>query len=277
LLLILTVLGGGLFAHLLAQSDSVRKQQMAEKGLSPEMLLEMKRQLLAVWFTNAKTGEHVANAPLLLTVVFAVSLWFVPAIVLILGFDNIAGDLQHKSIRYWALRTRRWSYVAGKFFGLWATCSIVALAMHALIWIVVVARGEATFGETIGWGFRFWLASVPIIGMWCGVSVFISSLFRWPILALLLTGGMFFTWWIIYISGWGPHLAALQAINAEHAGSDAVALPPPNAAMYIFPNFHDRLVLSPVLSEMLLGLVISFGFSAACVAGGSLVVSRRDI
>ena len=40
------------------------------------------------------------------------------------------------------IRTRRPSYVTGKFLGLWATCSLVALAMHMLIWVIVIARGE---------------------------------------------------------------------------------------------------------------------------------------
>jgi ABC-type transport system involved in multi-copper enzyme maturation permease subunit len=276
LLLILTVLGGGLFAHLLAQSDAVRKQRMADQEIMPEMILEAKRQMLGWWFTNVKTGEHVGNAPFLLTVVFIVSLWLVPAVVLILGFDNVTGDLQYRSIRYWATRTRRSTYVAGKFFGLWATCSIVALAMHALIWLVVIVRGEATFGETLGWGLRFWLASLPILSMWCGVTVLLSSLFRTPILALLLTGGVFFIWWLVYIAGWWvPHVQALEVTN--RVGSDAIVTPAPTVAMYLFPNFHDRLVLSPLPSEVLLGLAIAFGFAATCIAGGSLIVSKRDI
>ncbi|AKU96620.1 hypothetical protein AKJ09_03284 [Labilithrix luteola] len=276
LLFVFTVLGGGLFAYLLAQSDSIRKQRMAEKAISPEALLEVKKQALGLWFTNTATGEHVGNAPFLLMVVFAVSLWLVPGVVLLLGFDTVSGDLQHRTIRYWTVRSRRWSYVAGKFFGLWATCSIVALAMHVLIWIVVIARGEATFGETIGWGLRFWLASLPILSIWCAVSVLVSSLFKTPILALLLTGGTFFMWWLTYFVAWlGPHAHALD--DAASANAASLTPPAPTFLMYTFPSFHDRLVLSPLFSDVALGLFITLGFAAACIAGTSFIVAKRDV
>lgn len=279
LLLIFTVVGGGLLAYVLAQSDDVRKRQFDANGISPGAVLEAKRAGLSWWFTNTDTGHHVGSAPLLLMVLFAVSLWLVPAVVLILGFDSVSGDLQHRTLRYWAIRVRRTSYVAGKFLGLWATCAVVALAMHVLIWVVVIARGEATLADTVSWGFRFWLASLPILSVWCGVSVLVSSLFRLPILALLLTGGTFFLWWLLNVPVWaGPHLDALaRAKDATPEGAQALMIPSTSTMMFLYPNFYDRFLLSPFFSQTMIGLVATLGFAAVCVAGGSLIVANRDV
>ena len=276
LLLVFTVLGGGLLAYLLAQSDDVRRRQLDVKGISPEAVLAAKQEGLSWWFTSVETGHHVGKAPFLLMVLFAVSLWLVPAVVLILGFDTVSGDLQHRTLRYWSIRTRRASYVTGKFLGLWATCSIVALAMHMLIWVIVIARGEATFAETVSWGVRFWLASLPILSMWCGLSVLVSSFFRLPILALLLTGGAFFMWWLLNAAFWsGPHLDALA--QAKDAPGASMVIPAASTMMFLYPNFYDRFLLSPLFSQTMIGLVVTLGFAALCTAGGSFIILKRDV
>jgi len=279
LLLIFTVVGGGLLAYLLAQSDDVRKRQFDVKGISADAVLTAKREGLSWWFTSAETGHHVGSAPLLLMFLFAVSLWLVPAVVLILGFDTVSGDMQHRTLRYWTIRARRPSYVAGKFLGLWATCSLVALAMHMLIWIIVVARGEATLAETLSWGIRFWLASLPILSVWCGLSVLVSSFFRVPILALLLTGGAFFLWWLLNVPFWaGPHLDALAKANQGGAeAAPAMMVPATSSMMFLYPNFYDRFLLSPLYSQTIIGLIVTMGFAALCVAGGSFIVVKRDV
>ena len=279
LLLVFTVLGGGLLAYLLAQSDDVRKRQFDVKHISAETVLAAKREGLSWWFTSAETGNHVGSAPLLLMFLFAVSLWLVPAVVLILGFDSVSGDLQHRTLRYWTVRTRRPSYVAGKFLALWATCGIVALAMHMLIWVIVIARGEATFAETLSWGIRFWLASLPILSVWCGLSVLVSTFFRLPILALLLTGGAFFLWWLVNVPFWaGPHLDALARTNPSAPdATSSLMVPHASAPMFLYPNFYDRFLLSPLFSQTMIGLLVTLGFAALCVAGGSFIIAKRDV
>lgn len=279
ILLAITVLGGGLVAFLLAESDEVRKgeiaKRLAERNIEhmsvDDALIETKRLGLTWWFADKDTAAHVAPAPLLLVFLFTVSLWLVPAVVLVLGFDSVSGDVQHRTVRYWALRARRWSFVTSKFLGLWATCSIVALAMHLVIWAMIVFRGEATFAATLSWGFRFWLASVPIIGVWCASSVLVSGLFRTPILSLLLNGGVFFLWWLLHVPAWIRTYTNIP----ENAGLDYV--PTPSKWLFVFPNFYDRFLLSPQASQALIGLTVTLGFAAVCVAGSSVLFAKRDL
>lgn len=265
ILSVLTVAGGGGLALLFAQSDDIRQKRMHEKEISPEMLLEAKRKLFGWWFMDEKTGEHLGSAPGLIFFLFAVSLVLMPALVLLLGFDSVAAERQHRTVRYWTVRSRRSSYIIGKWLGLWATCGIVALGMHALIWIVCTVRGEAPFADIVSWGFRFWCASMPILGMWCAVAVFISSLMRVPIIALLTTAGTFFVWWLVYIPFW----------VGGHNDPDVITAPTP--VLYIFPNFYDRFLLSPQIGPFLTGLAVCFGFAAAMLAASSALFAKRDV
>jgi ABC-2 type transport system permease protein len=265
ILSVLTVAGGGGLAMLFAQSDEIRQKRMHDKDISPEMLIEAKKHFFGWWFMDEKTGEHLQTAPGLIFALFAVSLVLMPGVVLLLGFDSVSADRQHKTVRYWTVRSRRSSYIIGKWLGLWATCGIVALGMHFLIWIVCLVRGEGSFADIVGWGFRFWAASMPILGMWCAVSVFISSLMRIPILALLTTAGTFFLWWLLYIPFW---------FRGHH---DIEVIESPSAMCFIFPNFYDRYILSPQVGQFLTGLALCFGFAAAMLASSSALFAKRDV
>lgn len=270
ILSILTIAGGGGLALLMAQSDDIRQKRMNEKNISAADLLEVKKMLFSWWFMDAKTGEHLQSAPGLLFFLFAVSLVLMPAVVLLLGFDSISADRQHKTVRYWTVRSRRSSYIIGKWLGLWATCAVVAFGMHALIWIVCSVRGEAPVADIVSWGFRFWIASMPILGMWCAVAVFISSLMRIPIVALLSTAAIFFVWWLIYFPFWiGAH--------GDLPQNPTDAIPHPTAILYIFPNFYDRFILSPQIGPFITGLAVCFGFAAAMLAASSALFAKRDV
>ena len=265
ILTVLTIAGGGGLALLFAQSDDIRQKRLHEKEISPETVIELKRKLFGWWFMDEKTGEHLSKAPGLIFFLFAVSLVLMPAVVLLLGFDSVSAERQHKTVRYWTIRSRRSSYIVGKWLGLWITCSIVAFGMHALIWIISSARGEAPFAEIVSWGFRFWAASLPILGMWCAVSVFISSLMKVPILALLTTAGTFFLWWLVYIIFW------------TRGHNDPEIIMDPSPVCFFFPNFYDRFLLSPQVGQFMTGLAVCFGFAAALLAASSTLFAKRDV
>jgi ABC-type transport system involved in multi-copper enzyme maturation permease subunit len=267
ILTLLTIAGGGGLALLFAQSDEIRQKRLHENDISPERFLELKQQFFAWWFMDGPTGEHVGHAPGLLFFLFAVSLVLMPAVVLILGFDSVSAERQYKTVRYWTVRSRRSAYIVGKWLGLWATCGLVAFGMHALIWTVCAVRGEAPVGQILGWGLRFWMASMPILGMWCAVSVFISSLVRIPILALLSTAGLFFVWWLVYFPFW----------VGAHGGDPQDGPTSPRAILYIFPNFYDRFILSPQIGPFLTGLVVCFGFAALVLTASSALFAKRDV
>ena len=96
--------------------------------------------------------------------------------------------MQHKTVRYWTLRTRRCvvhrRQVARRLDDGVDDHAHDARASSGCVCIV---RGEAPAATALGWGLRFWLITLPISAVWCGIATFVSSIFKTPILALLAT------------------------------------------------------------------------------------------
>jgi ABC-type transport system involved in multi-copper enzyme maturation permease subunit len=258
---VLTLLGGTLAAVLIALVDEMQNSRIAQK-VSPEELHDIKVEALSKMFRDNDMGRALADAPGVLLPILGQTVWLTPLLVALMGFDTIAGDLQHKTVRYWTVRSRRWSYYLGKWFGLWATVSIVTLSMDALVWIVCIARGQATFAATLGWGMRFWLTSLPMSAVWCGIAVLVSSLVRTPILALLSTCGAFVLLWAMY----GLGIAGIVW--------DVAWLRP---LMYVYPNHYEDLILHPFVHKMAIGLGACAGMAALYIGIGTFLFNRRDV
>jgi hypothetical protein len=144
----------------------------------------------------------------------------------------------------------------GKFLGTWGVVSFITLCMHAFIWIVVLVRGDATLGVTLTWGLRFWLVTLPIGAAWCGLVTFIGSLFRVPLIALLVTGGAIMMLWVVYLIG---------GLTTHHW------------MMYIYPNFYDKLLLSPRIDQVAAGFGGCLALVASTMGLGSYLFAKRDV
>lgn len=250
----LSLLGGSSVALLMVKLQELKREQLGE--LSAAQIHELREQMLLKGYGDEAMAKSLANAPEVLLMLLLLTVWLTPLLVAMMGFDSVAPDIQHRSVRYWTLRTRRWSYFIGKWAGLWGTVSAVTFAMDLVIWIVCIARGEATVAETLSWGLRFWMVSLPMSAIWCGIATLVSSLFRSPILALLLTFAAFFVIWVVYLI-------------AVVAGVDWLA--------YIYPNNFDRILLHPHVHKLGIGLGACFGMAALYVTAGSLLFMKRDV
>jgi ABC-type transport system involved in multi-copper enzyme maturation permease subunit len=254
LLAALSLLGGSGVALLMVKYQEFKRQDMSE--ISPEMLHDFREKALLKAYGDEAMAKSLADAPEVLLMLLILTVWLTPLLVALMGFDSVAPDIQHRSVRYWTLRARRWSFFVGKWAGLWATVSAVTLAMDLVIWVVCIVRGEATVGQTLSWGVRFWMTSLPMSAVWCGIATLVSSLFRSPILALLLTFAAFFVIWLVNL------VAAL-------AGVDWVT--------YIYPNHYDQLLLHPQVHKLVTGLAACLGMAALYVSAGSFFFSKRDV
>jgi ABC-type transport system involved in multi-copper enzyme maturation permease subunit len=253
-LLVLSLLGGTGATLLLVYAQQLKRAKLSDA--SPEMIRGLREEAATQIFGDPQTGKSLAEAPEVLVAVLLLTIWLTPLVISLLGFDSVAGDLQHKSVRYFTLRTRRYSYFVGKWAGIWATVSLMTLAMHGLIWLLCIIRGEASFGVALGWGLRFWLITLPISAAWCGIATFVSSLFRSPIISLLVIFSVFFGLWLFWMIGQVAHVEALQ---------------------YAYPNFYDAMLINPRLDRSMSGLACCLGMAALYVGGGSYLFSRRDV
>lgn len=250
----LSLLGGSSVALLMVKYQDFKRRELGE--LSAEQLHELREKALLKAYGDEDMARSLAEAPEVLLALLLLTIWLTPLLVALMGFDSVAPDIQHRSVRYWTLRTRRWSYFVGKWAGLWATVSAVTFAMDLVIWLVCIARGEATAAQTLSWGLRFWAISLPMSAIWCGIATLVSSLFRSPILALLLTFAAFFVIWVVYLI-------------AVVAGVDWVA--------YIYPNHYDHLLLHPAAHKLGAGLGACLGLTTLYVSAGSFLFVKRDV
>ena len=253
-LLVLSLVGGSAATLGLVRLEHFKREKLGD--LDPEALRAAREQLYTEAFGDATTGKNLSTAPDVLMMVLLLTVWLTPLLVSLLAFDSVSGDLQHKAVRYWSMRTRRWSYFIGKFAGIWATLSIMTLTMHALIWVVCIARGEATAGSALGWGLKFWAVTLPIGAAWAGLATLVSSLFKSPIIALLVTFTAFFALFLVYIIG-----------SLTHA----------DPLLYLYPNFYEDWLINSRPDRWLGGLAACLGMVAVYVGAGSFLFAKKDV
>jgi ABC-type transport system involved in multi-copper enzyme maturation permease subunit len=239
-LLALSLLGGVLAALFLAYIGHEAQTQAEAQGIDPAEAAKLTPALIAM------VG---------LVRILGITVWLTPLLAALLGFDGVAGELQHRSVRYWTVRTRRGSYYVGKVVGLWTVVSMVTLAMDVLVWLVFVVKDSAA-SEVMKTGPLLWLISLPIAFVWCALTTLLSSLFKTPTLALLVTFAAFFALWVVWAAGAATKTVALQ---------------------YAYPNFYEDWMLLGDAKHIAGAIGILAAFGAAYTGAGAMVFARWDV
>jgi ABC-type transport system involved in multi-copper enzyme maturation permease subunit len=251
LLAAMSVVGGTGMALLLAWID---RQRRSLPNIEVDPAVVQERVLSQAY--GPDTGHALATAPYALIIMLGITLWLSPLLIALMGFDSIAGELQHRTVRYWVVRTRRSSYIAGKFLGSWLVLLAVLLGMNVIVWIATAAVGGLSPGAVIGWGIRFFAVCVPVTAAWCGIAVLVGSQVKTPIVALLLTCLAFFGLWFVNIAGGLGGAAWLS---------------------YVYPNSYDRLFLSPKPMDAARGLLGTGAIALLTTAAAALLFEKRDL
>lgn len=200
--------------------------------------------------------KYLAGSPSILYFLFEGTLTFLPLLVLLVGFDQIAGEVQHRTLRYSAGRATRASIVTGKALGIWGVVAVMISVLHLTVWAVAAIQDGGLAG-VFSWGGRFLLFSIICAGAYVGFASLMSSLFRTPIVALFVGAGAGFAIWLANgILGYFPSTEKIT---------------------WIFPNRYERLLIEPLPLTVLGGLALFVAWGAVCVAASSLIVSRRDV
>lgn len=231
-----------------------------DKGENPvpeEVKRQFFEQALLKLYENEAVAKHLSECPAMIFGLFRGTLLFVPLFVLLIGFDQIAGDVQHRSIRYIAGRSRRESIVAGKALGVWAVISAMMLVLNLVVWVLALAQKGANAGAILAWGPRMYLFCVAGSAAYVGLVALVSSFFRTPIVALFVGVGVMFVLWLT-----NTILGAIESTKA---------------ATWAFPATYQALVVSPEPLKVVGGIAAFLGWGAVMVALAALVVKRRDI
>ncbi|APR79974.1 Hypothetical protein A7982_05321 [Minicystis rosea] len=234
----------------------VMLQKMAG-DVSSDVLKAAFEAYLMKTYGNEAIVKHLSGAPPIMYFLFEGTLMFLPLLVLAVGFDQIAGEIQHRTIRYSAGRATRTSIVVGKALGIWGVVGVMVSVLHLTVWIVTLVQGGQSMGAVITWGVRFLAYAVVCAGAYVGFASLMSSIFKTPIVALFVGAGVGFAIWLV--NGILGFFESTQAIT------------------WIFPNRYEKLLIEPDPLRILLGLALFLLWGGLCVTGASAIVARRDI
>lgn len=254
----LFLLGGLIFSMLVSLILGAIIASAAKRAGMPTIPDNMQREAWEALLTelyDEGVAKHLSSSPAVLYALFEGTLVFLPLLVLLVGFDQLAGEIQHRTIRYTVGRAHRASIVVGKALGIWGVVSIMMLVLHVTVWVIVLARGGNPAGQVFSWGARFWLFSCMCAAAYVGYTTMVSSLFRTPIVALFAGAGGGAVLWVVY-----------RIFNRY--------LPP---AAWAFPNAYEKLLVLPSAVQVLGGCALFVAWGAVCVAGATLIMVRRDV
>lgn len=236
-------------------------------------------------YKSADVTRYIVDAPPILYFLFAGTLMFLPLLVLLVGFDQIVGEVEHRTLRYSAGRATRASIVAGKALGIWGVAAVMISVLHVTVWVIMLIQGGPSggAGAVLSWGGRLLFFSVICASAYVGFASVVSALFRTPIVALFVGAGAGFALWLAY--------KLFSAVSSEKFSRLLSPFPREpgevwhptgwqkvfDALTWAFPNRYEDLLVEPHPEKVLAGLALFVLWGGACVAVASLIVSRRDV
>lgn len=262
---VLFVLGGALPSLLEFRAVKMLGVDPSQ-GMSGDERRMLFEQLLLKNY-EADTARHLSYCPPLLFVLFQLTLIFAPFFVLLIGFDQIAGDIQYRAIRYIAGRSRRESIVAGKALGVWAVIAVMLLVLNLTVWIIMTVTGSNDAGAILAWGPRVWLFSVASCAAFVGLVALVSSFFKTPMVSLFVGVVVFFGLWLT------NKIFAFVGQRFAESGAGKFA----SGVTWALPFRYEDLLMSHDVPRVLGGFAGYLAWGAAMVAIAALVVKRRDI
>jgi ABC-type transport system involved in multi-copper enzyme maturation permease subunit len=234
-------------------------------------------------YSNPEVAQYIVDAPPIIYFLFAGTLTFLPLVVLLVGFDQIVGEVEHRTLRYSAGRATRASIVTGKALGIWGVAAVMITVLHVTVWVLTLILGPSRdVGGVLSWGGRMLFFSLISASAYVGFASIVSALFRTPIVALFVGAGAGFALWLAYTLFSFVSSEKFSIIFSGPRQSGDVWHPTTtqkvfDALTWVFPNRYEKLLVVPDAGQVLSGLALFIVWGAACVAVASFIVSRRDV
>jgi ABC-2 type transport system permease protein len=205
--------------------------------------------------------EALKQIPLVVLIVFKTALFFLPAYIAFMGFDQISGEVGPRSIRYLTVRSRRSSVMFGKLLSQAAV--LIGLVLLVDLWVFIYAmvnNPEFTLGLMLATLAKFWAASIVFSLAYLALTTACSALFRTPAVSLVFNFMMLFVFWLIDTVG-GHFVAQVPGLLDADAPKEIES--PLAYIRFLSPSHYSSDLLHPHFSH--------FGVSGAAYAGFALI------
>ena len=226
--------------------------------LPTEQLNELKMGGLSAIFGKDETLiRYLAEIPLVVVFFFWFTLLFLPLLTALMGFEQLSGELQSRSLRFVSLRARRGSVLAGKVLAQGAL--LVGLTAVVNLGIFVYAA-LSTEGFQVGTGLlsllKFWILGLVFASSYIGLTALCSALFRVPIFSLLTELSILFGFWLA---------ALLSRFESLHFLG------------YFVPSHYESGLFSPEWAKLLPSVGAYAVFAAIFLCAAWFALRARDL
>lgn len=260
-LLVLFVVGGVTRA-LREQLDTQIAQAGADATAATQVTEEFRKGFLGFLVGGDQAlMEALAQVPLVVLVVFKVTLFFLPLYIALMGFDQVSGEVGPRSIRYLTVRARRLSLLLGRFLSqatvLLGLVLIIDLGIFLYAWLATADFTFAAFALNL---LKFWLATMVFSLSYLALTTLCSSLFRSPALSLIINIFVLFGFWLINLAG-----------SFASQGSPVVLV------SLLSPSHYANGLLHPGLLEFSVSTMAYVVFTLLFLGGAIVILRERDL
>ncbi|MDX2013935.1 MAG: ABC transporter permease subunit [Myxococcaceae bacterium] len=243
-----------------------------------EQLNQGKKQFLSVVITDDEEMlESLLTLPVVLLFVFKLTLRFVPLFVALMGFDQLAGELGPKSIRFLVVRLKRNNLILGKFAS--QVTIFTALLFVCTVLMVLVAKAlNADFAakDVVVWTGRLLAASFVLALAYLALTTLCSALVRSGAVSLLLNIMVLFGIWALAFFGEYFALPG-EVLEAGSLKSMVTDESPLAYTRYLSVWHYGQDLLHPDWTRFVTAAVVHVGFALVFLGAAQLVMKKRDL
>lgn len=210
--------------------------------------------------TSPEQAQYLLHEkPALISLFLILLIWFLPFLVNLSSFNQTAGDIGSRGLRYLLLRTERGNVFLGRLLGTYVFTLIVVTIVIALVGLYVIVKVDVyPAGDVIAWLARGWFACALYALPWVALCAWISAGIAMPFVSLVVVEvGLAF--WTIFIS--------ILRGKAEELGYLA----------YVTPWGYKWWLLDASIGRWALGAVVMLAFTALFTMVGLRTFDRRDV
>ena len=205
--------------------------------------------------------EALAQVPMEVLIVFKITLFFLPAYVALMGFDQLSGEVGPRSMRYLTVRARRSSVLLGKFLSQAALLVGLVLVIDLAIFIYArIANPDFGFADVLLNLLKFWLAAIVFSLAYVSLTTLCSSLFRTPAVSLVFNFILLFVFWLMDTVG-------------RASGDDGKL----RFLRYLSPSYYSGDLLHPKLAEFGASGAAYAAFATVFLLASYAVLRARDL